>query len=98
MLCRIDGCLAREADDELFGSEHRGALTMTARDRWSYDRIIDGPAMASGNDARERLAWGASLREIRRSFARAANGSELLSNARADIWAKLPADARAGVS
>lgn len=54
--------------------------------------------MASGNDARERLAWGTSLREIRRSFARAANGSELLSNARADTRAKLPADARAGVS
>lgn len=42
--------------------------------------------------------WGTSLREIRRTFARAANGSELLSNARADTWAKLPADARAGVN
>lgn len=95
MLCGIDGCLAREAVDELFGSEHRGA---TAMDRWRYDRIIDGPPMASGNDARKRLAWDASLREIRRSFARAAKGSKLLSNARADTWAKLRADARAGVS
>lgn len=35
--------------------------------------------------------------ESRRSFARAANGTGLLSSARADTWGKLPADVRAVV-
>lgn len=71
MLCGIHSGRVRETDGDLFGSEHRGACTITARDGRRYGRNRNGAAIATENGRGERLTCGASLRG-HRSFALAA--------------------------